>query len=141
MMPHHPTLPAGSPAPLPRGLEGAGASWEELLHLLREFRDARDWKQFHTPKDLAAAIAIEAGELQERFLWKREDEIEALLATPVGKQGVVDELADVLICSLLLADRLGVDVGRIVAEKTAHNARKYPVAKAKGTAQKYTELE
>ena len=141
MMPQHPAIPAGSPAPLPRGFEGAGASWEELLQMLREFRDARDWKQFHTPKDLAAAIAIEAGELQERFLWKREDEIEALLATPVGKQGVVDELADVLICSLLLADRLGVDVGRIVAEKTAQNARKYPVAKAKGTAQKYTELE
>ena len=141
MMPQHPAFPAGSPAPLPRGFEGAGASWEELLQMLREFRDARDWKQFHTPKDLAAAIAIEAGELQERFLWKREEEIEALLATPVGKQGVVDELADVLICSLLLADRLGVDVGRIVAEKTAQNARKYPVAKAKGTAQKYTELE
>jgi len=141
MMPQHSAFPAGSPAPVPRGSEEAGASWEELLHLLREFRDARDWKQFHTPKDLAAAIAIEAGELQERFLWKREEEIEALLATPVGKQGVVDELADVLICSLLLADRLGVDVGRIVAEKTAQNARKYPVAKAKGTAQKYSELE
>ena len=141
MMPQHPAFSAGSPAPVPRGSEEAGASWEELLQMLREFRDARDWKQFHTPKDLAAAIAIEAGELQERFLWKREEEIEALLATPVGKQGVVDELADVLICSLLLADRLGVDVGRIVAEKTAQNARKYPVAKAKGTAQKYTELE
>ena len=141
MMPQQPAIPAGSPAPLPRFSEAAGTSWEELVHVLREFRDARDWKQFHTPKDLAAAIAIEAGELQERFLWKREDEIEALLATPAGKQGVVDELADVLICSLLLADRLGVDVGRIVAEKTAQNARKYPVAKAKGTAQKYTELE
>jgi len=141
MMPQHPAIPAGSAVPLPRDPEPAGASWEGLLHLLREFRDARDWKQFHTPKDLAAAIAIEAGELQERFLWKREEEIEALLATPAGKQGVVDELADVLICSLLLADRLGVDVGRIVAEKTAQNARKYPVAKAKGTAQKYTELE
>ena len=142
MVPHQESAASGSPHGMPCGVEGTtGESWTDLVRLLREFRDERDWRQFHTPKDLAAAIAIEAGELQERFLWKREGEIETLLATPVGKQAVVDELADVLICSLLLADRLGVDVGRIVVEKTAHNARKYPVAKAKGTAQKYTELE
>jgi len=114
--------------------------WEPLLDLLRTFRDDRDWKQFHNPKDLAAAIAIEAGELQEHFLWKTKEEVAADLAAPGRRQAVVDELADVLICSLLLADCLGIDIDRAVREKTAANARKYPVSRAKGTARKYTEL-
>lgn len=114
--------------------------WEPLLELLRKFRDDRDWGQFHNPKDLAAAIAIEAGELQEHFLWKTTDEVAADLAAPGRRQAVVDELADVLICALLLADCLGVDIDAAVRSKTAANARKYPVSKAKGTARKYTEL-
>ena len=114
--------------------------WEPLLVLLRKFRDDRDWKQFHNPKDLAAAIAIEAGELQEHFLWKSKDEVAADLAAPAKRQEVVDELADVLICGLLLADFLGVDIDEAVRVKTAANARKYPVSKARGTARKYTEL-
>lgn len=114
--------------------------WEPLLELLRTFRDDRDWKQFHNPKDLAAAIAIEAGELQEHFLWKTKDEVAADLTTPGKRQGVVDELADVLICALLMADCLGVDVDEAVRRKTAANARKYPVSKARGTARKYTDL-
>jgi len=114
--------------------------WEPLLELLRTFRDDRDWKQFHNPKDLAAAIAIEAGELQEHFLWKTKDEVAADLAAPGKRQQVVDELADVLICALLMADCLGVDVDEAVRHKTAANARKYPVSKARGTARKYTDL-
>lgn len=114
--------------------------WEPLLELLRTFRDDRDWKQFHNPKDLAAAIAIEAGELQEHFLWKTKDEVAADLTTPGKRQGVVDELADVLICALLMADCLGVDVDEAVRRKTAANARKYPVSKARGTVRKYTDL-
>jgi dCTP diphosphatase len=114
--------------------------WEPLLELLRTFRDDRDWKQFHNPKDLAAAIAIEAGELQEHFLWKTTEEVAADLAVSGRRQAVVDELADVLICTLLLADCLGVDIDAAVRSKTAANARKYPVSKAKGTARKYTEL-
>jgi NTP pyrophosphatase (non-canonical NTP hydrolase) len=109
--------------------------------LLRKFRDDRDWKQFHNPKDLAAAIAIEAGELQEHFLWKTRDEVAADLAAAGKRQEVVDELADVLICALLLADCLGVDIDEAVRAKTAANARKYPVSKARGTARKYTELD
>jgi NTP pyrophosphatase (non-canonical NTP hydrolase) len=115
--------------------------WEPLLELLRKFRDDRDWKQFHNPKDLAAAIAIEAGELQEHFLWKAKDEVAADLVAPAKRQEVVDELADVLICALLLADCLGVDIDEAVRTKTAANARKYPVSKARGTARKYTELD
>jgi len=115
--------------------------WEPLLELLRKFRDDRDWKQFHNPKDLAAAIAIEAGELQEHVLWKAKDEVAADLVAPAKRQEVVDELADVLICALLLADCLGVDIDEAVRTKTAANARKYPVSKARGTARKYTELD
>ncbi len=114
--------------------------WEPLLELLRKFRDDRDWKQFHNPKDLAAAIAIEAGELQEHFLWKTREEVAADLAAPARRKAVVDELADVLICSLLLADCLGIDVDEAVRAKTAANSRKYPVSRARGTARKYTEL-
>jgi hypothetical protein len=114
--------------------------WEPLLDLLRTFRDDRDWRQFHNPKDLAAAIAIEAGELQEHFLWRTPDEVAADLAAPGRRQAVVDELADVFICALLLADCLGVDIDAAVRSKTAANARKYPVSKAKGTSRKYTEL-
>ena len=114
--------------------------WEPLLALLRKFRDDRDWKQFHNPKDLAAAIAIEAGELQELFLWKTTEDVAADLASPSRRQAVVDELADVLICSLLLADCLHVDIDEAVRAKTAANARKYPVGKARGSARKYTEL-
>ena len=75
--------------------------WEPLLDLLRKFRDDRDWKQFHNPKDLAAAIAIEAGELQEHFLWKSTQEVAAELADARRHGAVVDELADVLICAAL----------------------------------------
>lgn len=71
--------------------------WEPLIELLRKFRDDRDWKQFHNPKDLAAAIAIEAGELQEHFLWKSKDEVAADLVAPAKRQEVVHELADILI--------------------------------------------
>lgn len=120
---------------------GAGqGGWEPLLALLRTFRDDRDWKQFHNPKDLAAAIAIEAGELQEQFLWKTKEEVAADLANPSRRQAVVDEVADVLICTLLLADCLGIDVDEAVRVKTAANAKKYPISKARGTARKYTEL-
>jgi NTP pyrophosphatase (non-canonical NTP hydrolase) len=114
--------------------------WEPLLELLRKFRDDRDWKQFHNPKDLAAAIAIEAGELQEHFLWKAKDEVAADLADAGRRQAVVDEFADILICTLLLADCLGIDIDEAVRTKTAANARKYPVSQARGTARKYTEL-
>jgi|GEM_PF-1619682 len=73
------------------------------------FRDDRDWSQFHTPKNLAAAIAIEAAELQERFLWKTDQEITETLADPAGRAGVVEELADVFMFALLMADRLEID--------------------------------
>lgn len=111
-----------------------------LIQDIVKFRDERDWKQFHTPKDLAAAIAIESAELQERFLWKSETDIAADLADPAKRDKVVEELADVLIFTLLLADRLDVPVDEAIRKKLAANALKYPVAKSKGTAKKYTEF-
>lgn len=115
-------------------------SWPALLAEVRRFRDARDWLQFHTPKNLAAAIAIEAAELQEQFLWKTDKEIERTLKGGPKREAVADEIADVLMFAVLLADRLDIDVGKALASKLAANERKYPVGLAHGNARKYTEL-
>ena len=115
-------------------------SWQALMAEARRFRDARDWSQFHTPKNLAAAIAIEAAELQERFLWKSDKEIERDLKDNAKRDAVVEEVADVLLFALLLADRLDIDVGKAIVDKLASNEQKYPVALARGNARKYTEL-
>lgn len=115
-------------------------SWQALMAEARRFRDARDWSQFHTPKNLAAAIAIEAAELQERFLWKTDKEIERDLKDNAKRDAIVEEVADVFLFALLLADRLEIDVGKALTDKLSANERKYPVALARGNARKYTEL-
>lgn len=108
---------------------------EELTQKLLEFRNARDWKQFHDSKNLAAAISIEAAELNELFLWKNLEQ-----SDEVDKDKIKDEIADILAYTLLLAERHGFDVKQIVLDKIAKNDAKYPVYKAKGNAKKYTEL-
>lgn len=105
---------------------------QELTDALIAFRDERDWAQFHNPKDLAAALSIEAGELLECFLWKAHGEADTAR--------VREELADVLAYALLLAEHYKLDVKQIVLDKVAKNAEKYPAHKAKGSAKKYTEL-
>lgn len=105
---------------------------KQLIQALIQFRDERDWEQFHNPKDLALAISIESGELLESFLWK-----DAENADP-GK--VKEELADIFSFALLLADKYKLDVSEIVLDKIKKNGEKYPVNKAKGTAKKYNEL-
>ena len=104
------------------------------------FRDERDWSQFHTPKNLAAATAIEAAELQERFLWKTDAEVDQNLADAAKRAGVADEIADVVMFAMLLADRLGIDLAEAITAKLAANEQKYPVNLARGNARKYTEL-
>ena len=104
----------------------------EILQRLRQFRDERDWEQFHNPKDLALALSIEASELLEVFLWKAPQSADV--------EKVKEELADVLAYALLIADTYGFDVQEIVLEKIALNEKKYPIAKAKGRADKYNEL-
>lgn len=105
---------------------------DEVLQKLRQFRDERDWKQFHNPKDLALALSVEASELLEVFLWK-----DAEAADP---RKVKEELADVLAYALLIADAYDFDVQKIMLEKIAINEKKYPVIHAKGRADKYNEL-
>lgn len=105
---------------------------KEATKALLKFRDERDWAQFHNSKDLALALNIEAGELLEAFLWKSSGQAD------VDK--VKEELADVFAFAFLLAEKYGFDVKQIVLEKIEKNAFKYPVAKAKGIAKKYTEL-
>lgn len=96
---------------------------EELLEALRKFRDERDWAQFHTPKDLAVSVSIEAGELLELFQWGHHGhDVEGL-----DVKSVANEASDVLMYLLLLFDRLGLDPKREVFEKIAHNARRFPV--------------
>ena len=103
-----------------------------ITEALVEFRNARDWEQFHNPKDLAIALNIEAGELLEAFIWK-----DANAANPAK---IKEELADVFAYALLLAHHYGLDFEEIVKHKIQKNALKYPIDKAKGSAKKYDEL-
>lgn len=105
---------------------------EEIIQALLEFRNERDWEQFHNPKDLALAISIESAELLELYLWKKSEE--ANLAK------VKDELADIFSFAFLLAEKYNFDVKEIVLEKIKQNGEKYPVDKAKGKSTKYNEL-
>ena len=105
---------------------------EEIIEALLNFRDERDWKQFHNAKDLALAICVEASELLELYLWKNPDDADV--------EKVKKELADVFAFAFLLADRYQFDVKQIVLEKIKINSNKYPLDKSKGTAKKYNEL-
>ena len=116
------------------------ATLADLVAAVCRFRDERDWAQFHTPKNLAAATAIEAAELQERFLWKTDAEVDHDLADATKRALVADEIADVVMFAMLLADRLGIDLAEAVSAKLAANEQKYPVTLARGNARKYTEL-
>lgn len=101
-----------------------------LIKKILKFRDERDWKKFHTPENLAKSIAIEAGELLECYQWD-----------DVAMQGEVDEeLADVIIYSILMAESLNVDIEDIILKKLDKNIKKYPVSKAKGSNKKYDQL-
>ena len=105
------------------------------------FRDERAWEPFHTPKNLVMAMAIEVGELQELFLWKNDAEISAALTDPEMQTRLREEMADVLIFLLYLAQATGVDLAEAVKAKIQQNQEKYPVAKSFGSSKKYTELE
>lgn len=106
-----------------------------VIDELIKFRNERDWEQFHDSKNLALAISIEAAELNEIFLWKKDHEVEH-----VKVDKIKEELADILSFSFLLAEKHGLNIYDIVLEKIKRNSEKYPVEKAKGTAKKYDEL-
>ena len=107
-------------------------SMKKALEELINFRNERDWEQFHNPKDLAIAISIESGELLEEFLWKKFED--------ANLENIKKELADVFAFSLLLAHKYNLDPEQIVLEKIKENKIKYPVDKSKGSAKKYNEL-
>jgi NTP pyrophosphatase (non-canonical NTP hydrolase) len=110
----------------------------ELTRLVCAFRDARDWRQFHTLRSLIVSLNLEAGELLELTQWQPDSAIEALPADPAGREALADELADVLMYLLLLAERAGIDLGTAVRTKLAKNERKYPVERCHGRSAKYT---
>jgi NTP pyrophosphatase (non-canonical NTP hydrolase) len=111
---------------------------QQVMARIRAFRDERDWMQFHDPKNLAVSIAIEAAELLEHFQWKDKTESERHAAD--NRQAVAEEIADVAIYLLELADNLGIDLEKAILAKLDRNAEKYPVEKARGVATKYTKL-
>jgi dCTP diphosphatase len=111
---------------------------QALRDHLREFTAARDWDQFHSPKNLAMALAGEAGELLEVFQWLTEEQSRHLDPKPLA--AARDEVADVLLYLVRLADQLGIDPLAEARRKLAENERKYPADKARGNARKYNEL-
>jgi NTP pyrophosphatase (non-canonical NTP hydrolase) len=127
----HPTAPDTSAL-------GARDSLRTLADQLRAFRAEREWDRYHTPKNLAVAVAIEAAELLEHFQWHTDDEVAERLAHDPGP--VAEELADVAIYLVQLADAAGVDLLDAIVEKIERNAERYPVSLARGNNRKYTEL-
>jgi NTP pyrophosphatase (non-canonical NTP hydrolase) len=110
----------------------------ELRKSVSDFIAERQWQQFHNPKDLVAAIAVEAGELQELFLWKTVAESASSLSEGALRERVEEELADVMILCLSLANAVGLDVSKVVMRKLAANNSKYPLSLSRGRADKYT---
>ncbi len=112
-------------------------SLEELTNFIVAFRDKRDWKQFHNPKDCAIALNLEASEVLEHFLWKNKIEIKKYIKE--NKNNIADELADVLFWVLLMSYDLNIDLGKAFYQKRAADDAKYPVEKVKGKHKKYNE--
>lgn len=115
-------------------------SIDSLTARLTAFRDARDWRQFHSLKNLIASVNLEAAEVLELTQWKTDDEFEAEAVTGPGKARLAEECADVFLYLLLISERAGFDLADAAAKKIDKNEAKYPVEKARGTARKYTEL-
>ncbi|MDH5821719.1 nucleotide pyrophosphohydrolase [Luteimonas sp. RD2P54] len=111
---------------------------EELQAALRRFAEERDWDQFHSPKNLAASLSIEAGEVLEHFQWLTDDQSRQL--DEEQRKAVGHEIADVLLYLLQLSDKLGIEPLGAARDKLAINAAKYPADKARGSSKKYTEL-
>lgn len=110
----------------------------ELTATIQKFVDAREWRKYHNAKDLAVAIAAEAGELMQHFVWQQEEQIEARLEDKRAE--IASEIADVAILLFEFADNLGLNLGEVMSEKIARNDVRYPVEKSRGNNLKYTEL-
>ena len=113
--------------------------FSELVEKIIKFRNARKWKQFHNPKDLALSLVLEAGGVLEHFQWKNKEEVDLYVKT--AKKEIGDELADVLYWVLLMSHDLKIDILGALDDKIKKNEDKYPLSKSKGNAKKYTELK
>lgn len=111
---------------------------KDLQEKIIKFRDKRDWKQFHNPKDLAISMLLESAEVLEHFQWKNAEEMEEHLKK--NRNDVADELADVFYWILLMSHDLNIDLVKAVNRKMKENEKKYPVKKAKGSHKKYNQL-
>jgi len=112
---------------------------KNLTKKIIKFRDARDWKQFHNPKDTAISLVLEAAEVMEHFQWKNKEEVEEYLKT--SKDHIGEELADVFYWVLLMSHDLNIDIVKALKQKIKRNEDKYPVEKSHGSHKKYTELK
>ena len=112
----------------------------DLQEKVAVFVRERDWEQFHTPKDVAMSIAIEAAELLELFQWKSPEDIRSLMNEKMFLKKIAGEIADVMIYLLVLSQGLKIDVSQAVMDKIEMNKKRYPVEKSKGTAKKYSDL-
>jgi NTP pyrophosphatase (non-canonical NTP hydrolase) len=129
--PAHPMMPP---------LADANTTIAELKTRVLAFSRERDWEQFHSPKNLSMALAAEAGELMEHFLWSDAAASRERSQEPARRQRIEEEIADVVIYSLEFANVTGIDLAAAIEAKLAANAQKYPVEKARGRSDKYTEL-
>lgn len=116
------------------------SDFSALTAAVLQFRDARDWRQFHSLRNLIVSLNLEAAELLELTQWRTDAEIDALPADPKAAEALRDECADILLLLLLVADKAGIDLAAAARAKLAKNESKYPVAKAYGSRAKYTEL-
>lgn len=112
----------------------------EIKTRVLAFARERDWEQFHAPKNLSMALAAEAGELMEHFLWATPEASRGIAEDAAKRRKIEEELADVVIYALEFSNMTGIDVAAAIERKMAANAAKYPVEKAKGRSDKYTEL-
>ena len=122
-------------------MDDSNTTLRVLRTLLQEFRDKRDWEQFHDPKNLAEAISIEASELMEHFLWKDRDKVIQELKKNRGlREEVGEELADIFTFAIHFANAVDLDITSIIQDKVQKTEKKYPVDKSRGKTTKYTQL-
>ena len=122
-------------------LKDNSARIEDLKKLVKEFSERRNWDQFHNPKDLTIGIVTEASELLQEFRFKEPKELDSIMRDEPAAKRVRNELADVMYFTLRLAQKYDIDITEALTEKIRENERKYPVAKARGSNKKYTELK
>jgi NTP pyrophosphatase (non-canonical NTP hydrolase) len=112
---------------------------DRLIETIVKYRNARDWKQFHNPKDSSIALSLEASEVMQHFLWQNKEEMDEYVKN--HKSEIADELSDVLYWTLLMSYDLNIDILKAFDRKMKENKKKYPVKKAKGKHLKYTEYK